>query len=174
MNIARDSESLEQKMMRMSNAHNNLTMLVQQNAGNTQIFIDSLMKVLEIEIEDFKEKYTRAKFVVNLENLVEARLNAHLTGDLNGYAGFGEQLKAIRKQAKDGDKKAREEAKKDGKTPPRSMKSLYDKTMRRLEKMIQNQDFGDRNEDTDPKQIVGTPELEVIEISNKFCDEPEA
>lgn len=151
MNIARDTETTEQKMMRLSNAHNNLTMLVQQNAGNTQIFIDSLMKVLEDEVEDFREKYTKAKFVVNLENLVEARLNAHLTGDLNGYAGFGEQLKAIRKQAKEND-----------------MLSLYNKTVRRLELMIQNQDFGDRNEDTDPKRIVGTPDLEVIS-----CDEPE-
>lgn len=151
MNIKRDSESLEQKMIRLSNAHNNLTMQVGQNAGQTQLFIDSLMKVLENEVEDFREKYTKARFEVNLENLVQARLNAHLVGDLNSYAGFGEQLKAMRKEAKENGKL-----------------SLYNKAMRRMEKMIQEEDFGDRGEDIDPKRIVGTPDLEVID-----CDKSE-
>lgn len=154
MNMSRDNESLEAKMLRMSHSYNNLVLETKQNTSQFNRLINNLMYVLEHEIEDFEEKYKRADFTTSIESVIQSRLNAHLSGDLAMYKNFGEQLAMLRKRAKDED-----------------MQSLYNKVTRRQRRKMAEIDFGDEAPVVDPIKITHTPVLEVIE-SPKTEDKP--
>ncbi len=149
MNMPRDNESLKSKMMRMSNAHNTFVAETRENNAQLQIMLNNLMYVLEKEVEDFEEKYKRADFVTHLESTIQGRLNAHLTGDLNGYKTFGEQLAIIRKKAKE-----------------EGLQSLYNKVTRRQRRKMEEADFGTESPAVDPKKITHTPAIQLVENLN--------
>lgn len=157
MNLPRDDESLENKMMRMSHAHNNLVLETKQNTSQLNRLINNLMYVLEHEIEDFEEKFKRADLTTSIESVIQSRLSAHLSGNLDAYKTFGDQLAVLRKQAKE-----------------RGLQSLYNKVARQQRRKMEEANFGDQVPTVDPKKITHTPIIQVVENLNDTKRQPEA
>ena len=148
-----DTESLESRVQRLMDAHNNLATRFQTFAGGARLLLDSLTLLLEKEIEDFDAKYDKANLVCRIEQTVQARLTSHAIGDLKAFAKFGKNLEALKKEAKE-----------------KKLQSLYNKTIRRIEKTVDKIKYGEPKADFSFEELMNMPDAELVEVKRKPPD----
>lgn len=139
-----DNEPLVEKVKRLSKAHNIFVANVQNFMGSIKLVVDTVVRVLEDEIDDFDKKFNKANLAVRIEATVHAKLKAHAVGDLEMYARFGKNLDALKA-----------EAKKEG------LQSFYNKVMRKLNKIIEENKFGEPKADFSHEELQDMPDMKT-------------
>lgn len=139
-----DTESLVDKVRRLMDSHNTLVTQVQYNAGRINLILDAIGLVLEDEIDDFKTKLIKKTFILRVEATLKARLSANAIGDLTAFAKFGKNLETLKAESKE-----------------MGWQSLYNKTIRRMEKSVEANKHGEIKADISFKDLINMPDMQA-------------
>lgn len=149
-----DTEPLGSKLERLTNHHNALATMFQNYVASSQQVINTMLDVLENNVEDFQKKFARSNMKIRIEETIKARFAAHSMGDLTAYQKIGERLDALKKEAKEN-----------------GMQSLYNKTVRKINKLIEASKHAEKKADVTVEELKNMPEMKIVNMSEPPTEE---